>query len=118
MFILAALFAAIDQLIRFNKYKTSWIPDWFFNWSLPIKTWNAEHFYQFAKVILVGITAYHLTLSLILVPAYVFVWYELRNLFMHLILQVDSHYLSLYNLFKFVVAVALAVLLFDFSLFI
>jgi len=112
MFILAALFAAIDQLIRFNKYKTSWIPDWFFNWSLPIKTWNAEHFYQFAKVILVGITAYHLTLSLILVPAYVF------DLFMHLILQVDSHYLSLYNLLKLVVAVALAVLLFDFSYFI
>lgn len=84
-FILAAAVSGLDQICRLKWYEYSWLPNWVFFWNLGIGKIDAWHTYQGAVYLLLPLGFRFLPLEFWWWAGGILVWFQARNLFMHVI---------------------------------
>lgn len=83
LIIISAIARSLDQLIRFG-YSRSWLPEKIFNWEIAEKL-DAVHFYMGIKLISFGLGFYFYSWDLWTIPLTIYIYYQIFNLFFHII---------------------------------
>jgi hypothetical protein len=87
----SAVFRSLDQIMRWNQEKVTWLPDIVWTWKIcEFKTFDAVHFYMGLKITLLAIGVHILPTQVWYV--YLILWfgyYQVFNLFFHVIWKLN-----------------------------
>lgn len=83
--VLSAGFSGLDQIIRLGWIGRSWLPSWVWWWKSGIGKIDAWHTYQGATYLGLAVGFMLAALNWWMFIAVFLAWFQVRNLFMHVI---------------------------------